>query len=64
VLCGHYHMNDEQKFKNIKQFTTQSLSFQLIKKSEEIKIDNRSFGYRIIEIYERKIKTQLINFTF
>jgi 3',5'-cyclic-AMP phosphodiesterase len=62
VFCGHYHMNDEQKHENIKQFTTQSLSFQLVKNGTEIEIDNKNFGYRIIEIEDGKIETHLINF--
>jgi 3',5'-cyclic-AMP phosphodiesterase len=62
VFCGHYHMNDEQELENIKQITTQSLSFQLVKNATEIKVDNTNFGYRIIEIYDDKIDTRLINF--
>jgi 3',5'-cyclic-AMP phosphodiesterase len=62
VFCGHYHMNDEQEYENIKQFTTQSLSFQLVKNATEIEIDHKNFGYRIIEIGDDKIETQLINF--
>lgn len=62
VFCGHYHMNDEQVQNNIKQITTQSLSFQLVKNATEIQIDNSNFGYRIIEIYEDKIETYLMNF--
>jgi Icc protein len=62
VFCGHYHMNDEQELENIKQITTQSLSFQLVKNATEIKVDNSNFGYRIIEIYNDKIETHLINF--
>lgn len=62
IFCGHYHMNDEQEFKNIKQYTTQSLSFQLIKNPTEIEIDNLNFGYRIITISNENIKTEIINF--
>ncbi|MBN8642935.1 MAG: metallophosphoesterase family protein [Flavobacteriales bacterium] len=62
VFCGHYHMNDEFELENIKQITTQSLSFQLVKNADKIQIDNLNFGYRIIEIHEDKIETHLINF--
>jgi 3',5'-cyclic-AMP phosphodiesterase len=62
VFCGHYHMNDEQEYKNIKQYTTQSLSFQLVKEAAEIQIDNTSFGYRIIEVNGATLETQLITF--
>lgn len=62
VFCGHYHMNDEQHYQNIKQFTTQSLSYQLEKNAPEIKVDNSIFGYRIIELKTDTIETQLITF--
>lgn len=62
VFCGHYHMNDEQEYKNIKQYTTQSMSFQLVKNTTEIEVDNKFFGYRIINIQNGKIGTELINF--
>jgi 3',5'-cyclic-AMP phosphodiesterase len=62
VFCGHYHMNDDQVFQNIKQYTTQSLSFQLAKNTTSIKVDNTTFGYRIIEIEDGKLETRLINF--
>ena len=62
LFCGHYHMNDELVFKNIKQYTTQTLSFQVEKKATEIQLDNSNFGYRIIEISKDKIETKLINF--
>lgn len=62
IFCGHYHMNDEQEFKNIKQYITQSMSFQAVKNTNEIVIDNLNFGYRIIEISNNKIETELINF--
>lgn len=61
IFCGHYHMNDEQELKNIKQYTTQSMSFQLLKNATEIEIDILNFGYRIIEIYNDRIETEIIN---
>lgn len=62
IFCGHYHMNDEQKLKNIKQYTTQSMSFQVVKNATGLEIDNSNFGYRIIEIDNDKIETQTVNF--
>ncbi len=63
IFCGHYHMNDEQKIENIRQIVTQSLSFQLIKNADDIKIDNSNFGYRIMTFDADKIDTQLVEFT-
>ncbi len=62
VFCGHYHMNDEQEVKNIKQYTTQSMSFQLAKNDPKIAIDTKTYGYRIIEINKEGIESQLISF--
>lgn len=63
IFCGHYHMNDEQEYKNIKQFTTQSMSFQIVKNATDLEIDNLNFGYRIIEINNDTLATQTVNFT-
>ncbi|MBN8643404.1 MAG: metallophosphoesterase family protein [Flavobacteriales bacterium] len=62
VFCGHYHMNDETKFKNINQTITQSLSFQIVKNAEEIEIDNSNFGYRILVFHNDRIETEIIRF--
>jgi 3',5'-cyclic-AMP phosphodiesterase len=62
IFCGHYHMNDEQAYKNITQYTTQSISFQLVKNEPGIEIDNNNFGYRIITIHKDAVATELIHF--
>lgn len=62
IFCGHYHMNDEQRFENINQYTTQSLSYQMVKHADEIEVDHLNFGYRIIELDDRIISTQVVNF--
>lgn len=62
IFCGHYHMNDEREFENIKQYTTQSMSFQLVKNATEIEVDNTNFGYRIISLSKDKIETEIITF--
>jgi 3',5'-cyclic-AMP phosphodiesterase len=62
LFCGHYHMNDERTYKNIRQIVTQSLSYQLVKNTDEIEIDNANFGYRIIAFGTDKIETHLVNF--
>jgi 3',5'-cyclic-AMP phosphodiesterase len=62
IFCGHYHMNDEQEFKNIKQYVTQSLSFQLERNAQALVIDNSNFGYRILIIDHKNIETKLVQF--
>ena len=62
VFCGHYHQNDEIHRASIRQITTQALSFQLLKNAPEISIDTAHFGYRIIEIQENSIETEIVTF--
>jgi 3',5'-cyclic-AMP phosphodiesterase len=63
IFCGHYHMNDEQVFENIKQYCTAAMSFQILKNAPKLEIDNKNFGYRILEINDENIHTTLIHFT-
>lgn len=62
VFCGHYHMNDEWEYKNIKQIITHSLSFQIVKEANELIKSSSAFGYRIIEISGKSIETELVTF--
>ena len=62
IFCGHYHFEDEQTNKNIKQYITPACSFQVEKIPDEIKINNTLFGYRIIELNQKEIKTKLVLF--
>lgn len=62
VFCGHYHINDESLFDNIKQYVTPAVSFQVEKDPNEIKIDSKTFGYRIIEFTEQQLNTEVIMF--
>jgi 3',5'-cyclic AMP phosphodiesterase CpdA len=62
LFCGHYHMNDECTYRNIKQFTTQSLCFQLVKSADRLEFDHLKFGYRIITIDNETVETGFIAF--
>lgn len=55
-------MNDERDYKNIKQIITHSLSFQIEKEANELIKSSSTFGYRIIEISGKRIKTELVTF--
>ena len=57
IFCGHYHMIDEQRIKNIQQIVSPASSYQVEKVPDDIQIDNTTFGYRIIEIDYQEIKT-------
>ena len=56
-------MNVEIDCKNVKQFITQSTSFQIVKNAKNIEIDNSTFGYRILNIENDRIETEIINFS-
>ncbi len=60
IFCGHYHMNDERAYLNIKQFTTQALSFQLEKNAAALTVNNTCYGYRIIQLEKHKIDTEIV----
>jgi len=60
IFCGHYHMPDVQAIKHITQYCTPAVSFQ-VQKQEAKKIVpyNGTFGYRVIELTDTKLKTHL-----
>lgn len=63
IFCGHYHFDDETKEANIHQYISPAASHQVEKLRDEIKVNNRTFGYRILELHENEIKTKLVNFS-
>lgn len=60
VLCGHYHMLDECKEKNIHQFVTCASSCQIEKEAETLKMNNDFFGYRILLIHKDEVKVEVV----
>jgi calcineurin-like phosphoesterase family protein len=63
IFCGHYHFEDERSSGNIRQYITPASSYQVQKLPNEIKVNNDTFGYRIIELNKKEVKTDLIMFT-
>lgn len=62
VICGHYHMEDEQQKENVRQLVTPAASIQLIKNASAIELDSSTFSYRIIDINNDSFETKLITF--
>ena len=62
IFCGHYHMEDDAIDGNIRQLLTPAASYQIEKLSDEIAINEQSFGYRLIEIDGSEISTEVIMF--
>jgi Icc protein len=50
IFCGHYHNVDYRKSKNITQYLTPSCLMQLRLDSEEIQLESKEIGYRVIEL--------------
>lgn len=48
IFCGHYHLADEQHAGNIRQIISPAVSFQMMKSADQLLIDGRRFGYRVI----------------
>lgn len=62
LFCGHYHMNDERTFRNVKQYTNHAISFQIVKNAEDLQIDNQNFGYTILKFEADTIETETVHF--
>lgn len=62
-FSGHYHMEDMRSEGNITQVLTPAVSYQILKnQTEEIVKSDRIFGYRIVEIMNGKLDSQVIVF--
>ena len=59
IFCGHYHMVSKIEYKNCTQYITPAVSFQIEKLKDEIKINTDFFGYRILEIKNNSITSQV-----
>ena len=60
IFCGHYHTFDERTDGNIKQFITPAASFQMADQEGKIVNDTSWFGYRIINIANGDISSQVV----
>ena len=49
-FAGTTTLRDETCFENVRQITTPAVSMQVVKDSEDLRFDNRSFGYRRTKI--------------
>ena len=63
IFCGHIHMKDERKEGNVSQFVTPAACFQVKRNSETSEVDNINFGYRLIQIDEDKVSSEVLMFT-
>ena len=62
VFAGHYHNDFKNISKNIMQYVIPSSIVQLSKSKWKIKMESKSFGYRIIEKDKDKLSTESVIF--
>lgn len=60
IFCGHLHLNDERSEGNINQFVTPSACYQAKRNSATTEKDNINFGYRIVEINNDKVSSEVV----
>jgi 3',5'-cyclic-AMP phosphodiesterase len=60
AFCGHYHMDDGAAEANIRQFATPAVSYQIVKRAEGVEVETSRVGYRILEIDEDEIRTEVV----
>lgn len=60
LFCGHYHMADERREANIRQFCTPAVSYQIVKEADRLEVDTTRRGYRIVEIDGGEIETEIV----
>lgn len=60
VFCGHYHMVDDKRIQNVHQFISPAASFQVEKNPYKVVTDFNTFGYRIINIEEASVSSDII----
>jgi 3',5'-cyclic-AMP phosphodiesterase len=60
AFCGHYHMDDQASEANIQQFVTPAISYQIVKRAETVEVEIDRVGYRILEIDEGDISTEVV----
>ncbi|QHT66485.1 metallophosphoesterase [Rhodocytophaga rosea] len=62
IFCGHYHLPDVQAVENITQYVTPAASYQVERNQDDIQVNARTFGYRIIRIAEDKVNSEVVSF--
>ena len=60
IFCGHYHTSDIKTVGNITQYVTPASSFQVVKQMGKVEFDAVTFGYRLIEITDAQIETEVV----
>lgn len=62
LFSGHYHFNHEPSDGNIHQVVTMASSCQIGDDGAQLTIDPSIFGYRIIELHDDEVTSEVIEF--
>ena len=60
VFCGHIHHVFEGNFAGIPLYSAPSASFQFVPESDEMKLDLRPPGFRVIQTEEMRFSTRVV----
>ncbi|MBW1294981.1 metallophosphoesterase family protein [Aquimarina litoralis] len=60
IYCGHYHMDSTIAYKNVRQYITPAVAFQIKKDIDNIEIDTTVYGYRIIQLDTKEHSSKVI----
>ncbi len=59
LFSGHYHLESNKSKGNITQYITPAVCFQMEKDPDQVEINSQVFGYRIIELGEGYINSEV-----
>lgn len=62
IFCGHLHLDDECVDGHIAQTVTPASSIQIKRLSEKAEVENIGFAYRVLEVEENQITSEVLWF--
>lgn len=63
LFCGHYHIPHQQTQGNVQQIITPAVSFQFDMQAEELRFHAEHFGYRMIDVSETGVQSEVFSFS-
>ena len=62
IFCGHLHFEDDMRDGNIRQIITPASCYQCKRHSAATEKDHVGFGYRIVELGEGDVRSEIVMF--
>jgi Icc protein len=63
LFCGHYHIPHQQTQGKVQQIITPAISFQFDMEAEQLRFHANHFGYRMIEVSETGVQSEVFSFS-